>query len=280
MRKQTSVVFAAVFALFTKQALAQDARGPTAEECASLYPCAPEKAPRIKRTRRQTRPSKQEQVNPEILRRLEELERISREQPLLQVLPDTASRDIPRETPPEQSVVNNYVTVQPPDNGERGADSAVKFVVEIGGLASVDSNWLETSPGVYGAMRFRINRLSLGVEYGYQRTAFPDGSTVENFHAEPAIGYEFGKGRLRPTLAAGLGFWTTLEDWVTPICGRNVCEGENENSLTIVLEPGLLLKAVKNLEFSVGLPIRWIAQTPDGSGWAFGIRAGLGVTVP
>lgn len=280
---KNAITSAMVSVLFfsSATALAQEVRIPTAEECANLFPCEKVTAKRTKRVRR-SRPEKLSQPNPEILRRLQDLERYSwhQHQPFPQFSSPPPAEPHLEDMP--APVVNNYVTVQAsaPANQQEAPEPTVRFGLEIGGLASVHSSWWETSPGFYGAVRIKLKRLALSVESGYQRTTFGDGSTVEDVYVSPTAGYELGRGNLRFTLTAGFGFWTTLEDWITPICGRSTCDGENENALTAYLEPGLTMNVVKNLEFSLGMPVRWVSSTPDGDEWTLGIRAGLGVFLP
>lgn len=270
-----TVFLPALVMLFANESFAQNQ--PTADECASLYPCP---APAARRDRRRrTAPAKMAQTDPAVLFRLEALEARAGEAPIIQVVPAEAPAAAP--APPVQPVVNNYVTVQAPSGaGAESRESATKFTLELGGLASVHSSFLETSPGFYGAMRLQMGRVALGVESGYQRTHFGDGSRVEDVYVGPTLGYVSRSRKVHLTLTAGLGFWTTLEDWITPVCGRSVCENENENALTIAAEPGLLVAVAKNLEFSMGVPVRWISRTPDGAEWTLGIRAGLGVSLP
>ncbi len=258
---------------FSETSFAQNQQ-PTADECAALYPCqAPSAQPR-RRTRRV--PTKAAQMDPEILRRLETLEARGAAEPLIQVVPAVTppSREVPT------TVVRNYITMQSPPSRSEEQVSSVRFGLEVGGLASVHSSWWETSPGIYAAARLRLKRWALGIESGYQRIPFGDGSRVEDMYAGPTLGYTLGRQKMQFTLTAGFGFWSTLEDWVTPICGRKICNGENENALTISVEPGLLVNVVKNLEFSLGIPVRWIPRTPDGAEWTLGVRAGLGVFLP
>lgn len=281
MNRIIAVSVGMVFALFTKESFAQEVRVPTAEECASLFPCEPAK---VKRTKvRRARPEKLSQPDPEILRRLQDLERRAWEPPSIQIVREPAeivpSGEAPLLSP--APVVNNYVTVQAPTpTDQETPEHDVRFGLEIGGLASIHSSWWETSPGFYGAARLKLKRLALSVESGYQRTVFQDGSTAEDVYVGPTAGYEFGNRKLRFTITAGLGYWTTLEDWIAPICGRSTCDGENENALTASLEPGLTMNVVKNLEFSLGMPVRWVSSTPDGDEWTLGIRAGVGVFLP
>lgn len=280
MKTANTSAMVSVLFLFSDRALADDVRVPTAEECAQFFPCEKAAVKHTKRARR-ARPEKLSQPDTEVLRRLEELERRT-SAPIIQNV-----RDVERETSEEASsvpapVVNNYVTVQAsaPANQQETPEHDVRFGMELGGLASIHSSWWETSPGFYGAARLKLKHLMLSVESGYQRTTFGDESTVEDVYVGPTAGYEFGSRKLRFTLTAGFGFWTTLENWITPVCGRSACGGENENALTASLEPGLTMSMVKNLEFSIGMPVRWISRTPDGDEWTLGIRAGVGVFLP
>lgn len=259
--------------LFANEAFAQNQ--PTADECASLYPCPAPAAQQ--RHRRRAAPAKTAGTDPEVLRRLDVLEALQEAGPEIQVVPAPSTPCPPTAAP----VVHNHVNVAAPSNAaeERGAGKT-RFVLEVGGLASVHSSWWETSPGFYGAMRLRLGALALGVESGYQRIPFQDGSTVEDLYVEPVVSYAFGRRQVNLTLTAGAGFWTTREDWLTPICGRSSCGGENEDSLTVSLELGLLVNVVKNLEVSMGAPVRWVAKTPDGAEWTMGVRVGLGVFLP
>lgn len=276
----TSAMVSVLF-LFSGHALADEVRVPTAEECAQFFPCEKARAKHGKRVR-MTRPEKLSQTDPDILRRLTELERYSwhQHQPFPQFSSPPPAEPHVEDAP--APVVNNYVTVQAgaPANQQEAPEPAVRFGLEMGWLASVHSSWWETSPGFYGAARLKLKRLVVSVEFGYQRTTFGDGSTVEDDFVGPTAGYEFGSRKLRFTLTAGFGFWSTLEDWITSSCGRDTCGGENENALTVSAEPGLTMRVVKNLEFSFGMPVRWISKTPDGAEWTLGIRAGVGVFFP
>lgn len=278
----TSAMVSVLF-LFSDRALADEVRVPTAEECAQLFPCQKAQAKHGKRVRR-ARPEKLSQPDLDILRRLQDLERRAWEPPSIQIVREPAEIGPSGEAPllSPAPVVNNYVTVQAsvPANQQETPEPDVRFGLEIGGLASVHSSRWETSPGFYGAARLKLKRLVVSVESGYQRTTFGDGSTVEDVFVGPTAGYEFGSRKLRFTITAGFGYWTTLEDWITSSCGRDTCGGENENALTISAEPGLTMSVMKNLEFSFGMPVRWVSSTPDGDEWTLGIRAGLGVYLP
>ena len=275
----TAFLPAFVMLFSTNEAFAQ----PTPNECASLYPC--QTRPAKARQHRRNAPAKAAQTDPAILLRLETLEARAGEAPLIQVLP--AETAVP--SPPVQPVVNNYVTVRNvrpwATRPAKQQSSNVRFQLEVGGLASLHSEWMETSPGFYGAMRLRMKApagaLVLSLQSGYLRRSYSDGSLVEDIYAEPVVlGYELGRRNLHLTLTCSLGFWSTREDWVTPICGKSSCGGENENGLTASFELVLALRVVQNLEFSMGIPVRLITKTPDGSGWTLGLRAGLGVFLP
>lgn len=282
MKRVVTISLGMVFALFGGESLAQEPRVPTAEECAQFFPCEKARGKRTKRVRG-ARPEKLSQPDPDLLRRLEELERHIQEQTTIQIVREPAEIGHSGEASllSPAPVVNNYVTVQASNSADQEAtESAVRFGLEIGGLASVHSSWWEASPGFYGAAHLKLKRLVVSVESGYQRTTFGDGSTVEDVFVGPTAGYEFGSRKLRFTLTAGFGFWTTLEDWITPICGRSTCDHGNENALTVSAEPGLTMSVVKNLEFALGMPVRWISATPDGDEWTLGIRAGVAVFFP
>ncbi len=96
---------------FAQKILAQETRAPTAEECASLYPCPPAKRPA---RRHVARPGQAKvRTDPDVLRRLQELE--GRAPVQVAVTPGTTGRDTPRtEVPPQPVVLNNYVTVEAP----------------------------------------------------------------------------------------------------------------------------------------------------------------------
>lgn len=179
--------------------------------------------------------------------------------------------------------VDNHVHVKAPPQSspaKQAKRSQRRFVLELGGGAAVRIPSDEVAPGVRVAARLKINHLVLGLQAGYERLAFEDGSTVEDFAAEPTIGWEFGKSDLRPFVSGGVGIWTSLEDWITPTCGRDSCPGGTTTSLSFVAEGGVLLQITNEVSFTVSLPLRLIPWTRDGGQLNLGVNAGIGVATP
>lgn len=256
-----------------------EVRAPTAGECAELFPCDyPAKAaPRAVHRTQKRAPSYR--TDPAVLRRLDLLETQETPAPVIQVAPTSECTEHSCPTP-VAPVVHNHITVAAPRAVAEPPASNARFGLEAGGLATVHSSWWETSPGFYAAASFKWKRLMLGVRGNYERITFNDGSTVEDVSVEPVAGYELGRHSLRLIMTGGFGFWTTLEDWITPTCGRSSCGSGHENALSLFVEPRLALAVTRTVDLMFGFPFRWVSKTPDGDEWTLGLTAGVGLWTP